>query len=351
MFGPEPLFPRLSLEAAIRDLGARTARARANAVRALPDALATDLDPRDDTADSHPITATQLQAHPRYTAAIEGLRALATDEDGFVRGLSLIGRGRLGDTSLLHAYREGALAPSEREPARQWIRESAMLGLGELAKFTPPPPDLEHDEVLRCIIEGLEDPAPEVRFQAVAVLADAAPSTVPNLLPSRLHEEDEPEVRAQLYEVFLDRGDSPGAVVDAALQTVDVRDDATSLSDPGTDRESLAAARLLASLRRPEAAPRLLEAMHNPDDRDDAIEAMAVLAAEDIPEGAADLARRLTRRWLVPPVTRVRAAYLLARVSPADGEALLERMARSPRASVRDAVKDARAALATLAQR
>ena len=40
MFGPEPLFPQLSLAAALRDLKARSPRARANAIRALPDALA-----------------------------------------------------------------------------------------------------------------------------------------------------------------------------------------------------------------------------------------------------------------------------------------------------------------------
>mgnify|MGYP002053749424 CR=1 FL=1 len=107
----------------------------------------------------------------------------------------------------------------------------------------------------------------------------------------------------------------------------------------------LAAARLLASLRIADAAQRLLRGMSDGDERDDAIEAMAALEPSDIPEAATDLAERLTRRWLVPPVTRVRAAYLLARVRPDEGGALLARMARSARASVRDAVVDARAAL------
>ena len=119
--------------------------------------------------------------------------------------------------------------------------------------------------------------------------------------------------------------------------------------DPGAEPGSVA--RLLASLRIADAAQRLLRGMSDGDERDDAIEAMAALEPSDIPEAATDLAERLTRRWLVPPVTRVRAAYLLARVRPDEGGALLDRMARSARASVRDAVVDARAALHALSQR
>ncbi len=357
MFGPEPLFPRLSLAAAIRDLKARSGRARANAARALPDALAADCVGPDAVADDAPSPAaaelgfSRLETHADHRAALEGLRDLAGDADGFVRGLALIGRGRLGDASLLREYRAGAFAPSQREPARQWIRESAMLGLGELAKFTPPPPGVEHDDLLRCILEGLDDPAPEIRFQAVAVVADAAPSMVPALLPARLESEDEPEVRAQIYDIFLDRGDAPETVLNAARAAAG--DDDTPRHQPAAPsvRESFTAARLLASLRLKDAAPRLLRGMTDSEERDDAIEAMAALDAGDIPEAATDLARRLTRRWLVPPITRVRAAYLLARVHPTDGGALLDQMARSARASVREAVVDARAALTTLARR
>jgi hypothetical protein len=45
---------------------------------------------------------------------------------------------------------------------------------------------------------------------------------------------------------------------------------------------------------------------------------------------------------------RVRAAYALARMAPATGLALLDRLAGSRRAAVREAVADARAALAAL---
>lgn len=346
------------MAASIRDLKARSARARANAVRALPDALSTDCAGEDEQneADEGPSITTfglgfeRLGAHPQHRPALEGLRDLAQDSDGFVRGLALIARGRLGDAALLRDYRAGTLAPDSQGLAR-WVRESAMLGLGELAQFSPPPPGVEHDDLLRCILEGLDDPAPEIRFQAVAVVADVAPSMVPELLPQRLDVDDEAEVRAQIYDVFLDRSDPPATVLDAARMAANSETTANPEANAPSVRESFVAARLLASLQDKVAAPRLLRGMDDRDERDDAIEAMAVLNPSDIPAEAISLALRLTRRWLVPPVTRVRAAYLIARVSPVDGGALLDRMARSARASVRDAVTDARAALAILAER
>jgi hypothetical protein len=293
----------------------------------------------------------RLEAHAQHGSALIGLRELDGDADGFVRGLAMIARGRLADATLLRDYRRGTLAPHPQDPAKQWIKESAILGLGELAAFAPPPPGVEHDDILRALLEALDDPAPEVRFQAIAVVADAAPSMAEELLPPRLALETQAEVRAQIYATFLDRGDAPSLVVDAARAATGVGRDGDGESDPAAERESFAAARLLASLRIGAAAERLLRGMTDGDERDDAIEAMAALEPSDIPGAAADLAERLTRRWLVPPVTRVRAAYLLARVRPEAGGALLDRMARSARASVRDAVVDARAALHTLSQR
>lgn len=353
MFGPEPLFPQLSLAAALRDLKARSPRARANAIRALPDALAADCrGPEETEAPAvSQLGFARLEAHAQHSAALTGLRALDGDADGFVRGLAMIARGRLADVTLLGEYRRGTLAPRPQDPAKQWIKESAILGLGELAAFAPPPPGVEHDDILRALLEALDDPAPEVRFQAIAVVADAAPSMAGELLPPRLALETEAEVRAQIYATFLDRGDPPGVVVAAARAATGAGRDGDHESSAASERESFAAARLLASLRIADAAQRLLRGMSDGDERDDAIEAMAALEPSDIPEAATDLAERLTRRWLVPPVTRVRAAYLLARVRPDEGGALLDRMARSARASVRDAVVDARAALHTLSQR
>ena len=82
MFGPEPLFPRLSLAAAIRDLKARSGRARANAARALPDALAADCVGPDAVADdapspASPIGSLRLEGRPEPAPSRTGSRFAA----------------------------------------------------------------------------------------------------------------------------------------------------------------------------------------------------------------------------------------------------------------------------------
>jgi hypothetical protein len=106
----------------------------------------------------------------------------------------------------------------------------------------------------------------------------------------------------------------------------------------------------LTAARRPEGAPRLLAALARQSTRDRALEALAVLGPAGPPE-IADAVRRYTSGWLTPVFTRVRAAYALARIEPERGQALLDRLAKHPRAAVREAVAEARVNLAKLAAR
>ena len=114
------------------------------------------------------------------------------------------------------------------------------------------------------------------------------------------------------------------------------------------------AAMALASAKRPEAGPRLLMALRLRSERDRALEALAFLGRA-APGEAVEAVDRLASGWLTPGITRVRAAYALVRmVAPTSdrrehpGQRWLDRLALHPRAAVREAVADARAALAKL---
>src|SRR5690606_6762465 len=108
------------------------------------------------------------------------------------------------------------------------------------------------------------------------------------------------------------------------------------------------AALLLTGARDPAGGSRLVEALSAGAHRDRALEALAVLATNR-QRSAAPAVRKIARRWLTPAITRVRAAYALARIAPREGEALLRRFARSYRPGMRQAVHEANKALDELA--
>ena len=113
---------------------------------------------------------------------------------------------------------------------------------------------------------------------------------------------------------------------------------------------AFAAALALTAARDPRGGPQLLRALGRPEDRGRALEALAALGPL-APPAALPAVRRLARSFFTPGLTRVRAAYALARLAPGEGEAVLARLAGSLRASVREAVVDAQAGLAQLAAR
>ena len=347
MFTPEPIFPTLSLAAAVRDLRARGTRARANAARAVPDALSNALEA---DAAPHMIGTARLAAHPSYTPALAGLRDLVRDRDGLVRGLAYIARGRLADPLLLAELED---SDDGDDPVIDgWVLECRMIALAELARHVPPPLGVERDAILRGLVSRLADGAAQTRFQAAAALADAAPSIAREVLAGHLPRETHPLVRGQYFDIFFDLGDPPSSILEAARESLrDGDSDGDGDDDPAHLRGSFAAARLLASVADACAADRLARAVHELEHRDVALEALAALPSTAIPRDTVDYARRMVHRWLVPPVTRVRAAYLVARAEPDTGEALLSRLSRSLRPSVRAAVEDARAGLAQLAAR
>ena len=345
LFLPEPIFPVLRLEAALRDLRARSPRARANAARALPDSFTREL--CDEERPPHELGAARLAAHAAHAEALRGLRHLAMDPDGLVRGLSFIARGRLADPGLLDEVRGSAPQHEAETVADAWVQECRIIALAELARFSPGPRGVERDEVLRQVMEVLGRGSPQTRFQAVAALADVAPSMARDLLATHLHGEPHPRVRAQILDVLREHGDAAPTVQASAAATVA----ATPAEGDDEALERFAAARLLASVSDPRGATVLIDAVSDPERRDDALEALAALPSPSIPADAVESARRLhDRRW-VPAITKVRAAYLIARAVPDLGLPLLHRWGKSLRPSVREAVADAMAALETLTRR
>ena len=183
-----------------------------------------------------------------------------------------------------------------------------------------------------------------MRFQAAPALADVEGSGSAAALVGALRHETHPEVAASIVE-SLGRFDPPTADVAEALSDM-LRDGADRL----TVEVGYHAARIMAGAGRTEGVGYLIDALDQMELRDGALEALATLGPRT-PDLALSTIRNIARTWRTPAVTRVRAAYALARMVPSEGEPMLERLARSPRPAVREAVRDARTAMAVLAER
>ncbi len=107
---------------------------------------------------------------------------------------------------------------------------------------------------------------------------------------------------------------------------------------------------VLAGAGRASAGPRLVAALGVRHQRDRALEALAVLGQDAGADAATEVAT-LARGMLTRGITRVRAAYALARILGGEdnaGHALLRRLGWHPSAGVREAVRDAETNLQTL---
>lgn len=340
----------LTLAAALRDVDAMRVEARSVAIRSLGPALLDELGLRP------PVWWDRIE-HPQRDAVAAALERACTDKAPQNAALAHIGLAELAAPSA-HRYARQALESTQEDDAAMFLRECAVICLSLLgaaardfledpSSAAAPPEARERAEaVYRTMLvelrELLSDPRPDVRYQAGTALVEVGGTAVEHELLTALDRERQPSVRANLI-AAISMLDPPSPAACDVLASV--------LTTPeGQGEVGWEAAMALTAARRPEGAPRLLAALDRQSTRDRALEALAVLGPDGPPE-IANAVRRYTSGWLTPVFTRVRAAYALARIEPERGEALLERLAKHPRAAVREAVAEARANLAKLAAR
>lgn len=363
MFGIIPNEGVYTIDAVIRDRESNDERTRTQALLALATTLQREV------GVSAP-TWRLAEGHPRGPEIARLLRsAIVSESRPELRGEALVGLATIGEPDALSAIelrldivdlREFAvlalgvlgeaaraeLLDDENADDDGTTKSSGARGTSTVTRARPDP--AAREVVARAgelIRERLDDAVAEVRFQAslasVLVLeqAEAEP-----LLAARLAVEPEPRGREALL-LALSAIDAPSpATCDAVVAALH----ADAALDDGP--VGLGAALWLTGVGRSEGATRLVRALDRRFERDDALEGLAVLG-ERAPRDAVAKARRIAKGWLVPAVSRVRAAYALARVAPDEGRALLDGWRGSWRPAVREAVADADANLLELAER
>jgi HEAT repeat protein len=343
----------LTLAAALRDVDAMRVEARSVAIRSLGPALLDELGLRP------PVWWDRID-HPQRDAVAAALERACTDKAPQNAALAHIGLAEIAAPSA-HRYARQALESTQEDDAAMFLRECAVICLSllgaaardyledeqrQLGPLEQPDARERAEAVYRTMLvelrELLSDPRPDVRYQAGPALVEVGGTAIEHELLTAFDREQQESVRANLI-AAISMLDPPSPAACDVLAAV--------LSTPeGQGEVGWEAAMALTAARRPEGAPRLLAALARQSTRDRALEALAVLGPDGPPE-IADAVRRYTSGWLTPVFTRVRAAYALARIEPERGQALLDRLAKHPRAAVREAVAEARVNLAKLAAR
>jgi hypothetical protein len=334
------LAPELTLEAALRDVGSRKQEFRYHAAENLARALLHEI------GKPGPLWRA-ADEHPRGPAVLEALLALCDEREAAVlRGTAAVGLGTLGEPEVLERTADWIELPDEDED-QAFLRESAIMAAARLHRAaTEADADPEVRRRIRARVEAaLRARAPDLRYQGALALVELAGDDAEAALVVALRGEEHLAVREGLVEAIAHL-DPPGPAACEALEELLAGDDA---------HESIGfeAALALAAARRPSARPRLLEALAVRAHRDRALEALAALGAA--PTADVERVVALAGRWWLAAVTRVRAAYALARMAPPGagnpGLGMLRRLRWHPRAAVREAVRDAETNLETLAAR
>lgn len=324
------LAPEMTLDAALRDVEHGDPRVREPAVRNLAAALLAELDrpgPLWRAADGH----------PRGSAVRKALQERLDDDEPALRGHAATGLATLGDPSVVETAMEWLSLDGEGDD-REYLRQCGVIALsflGRAAMEAETEPQLR-ERIEARLAEAMAAEAPDLRFQAGMALVELRGAAAEPTLVEAMEREEHPEVREGLLEA-ISMLDPPGPDACALLESI--------LDGPDRDTGlGFAAAMTLAAARREVARPRLMDALGVRGWRDDALEALAALGTADA--DSIERVHRLARRVFLPGITRVRAAYALARmVPPGAGEnaglAMLERLRWHPRAAVREAVRDA----------
>ncbi len=275
MFLP-PLAP--TFEAALRDIAARDPRFRLAAAERL------------------------AQPDPgREAEAVEALRTLTRDSLGPIRQAAVTALGLLGATGvseLIHACFDDEHAE---------VRQAAVTAAAAL------------DDERSWLVPLLDDPRPEMRYQAVRALATHEPERAPDLEP-RLHDGDARVASAAARALGELAPDVPSAA----------RDDLTGAL--GRPEVAFAAAVALAQLGDARGEPVLVRALA---DRLLALEAVEALARVASP-AALDALAAHGGRLFAPLIVRAAIGAALARRGDRRGESVLARVLDAWRADGRD---------------
>lgn len=257
---------RPTLEAALRDVHADGAGARAAAAERLADA------PDDDA------TLREL--------AVDGLVALARDPAPAVRRAAVAALGHVPDPRTLEA---AAAATRDADPA------VAERGVASWARLVA---ELPAEDARGRLGAWLDDPRPAVRFQAVQAVAALGAPAAAAALAGRL-DDPAPEVRAAAAAALGELGDAE------ARGPLGAR-----LDREGDPAARLAVAVALADLGDGAGGHVLVEALGSPEAAD-AIAAAEALGALRLEAAREPLARRAGRR-LGPLLVRAACAAALA---------------------------------------
>lgn len=335
------LAPEITLAAALRDVSSKKDQYRYQAAENLARALLHEL--------GKPGPRWRAAAeHPKGEAVVRALRELLDErEPPVLRGTAAVGLGMLGEPSVLEPTAAWLELEGDDENVA-FLRESAMMAATRLHRAAT---DAGAEPALRRAIQArveaaLHADAPDLRYQGAQALVEIAGADAEAPLVDALEREEQLALREGLVEA-LSYLDPPGARACEALEAIVAGPD-------GGESIGFEAAVTLAAARRASARPRLVQALAVRVHRDRALEALAALGG-GLPEHI-ELVQQLVRRWWVPAITRVRAAYALVRMAPGDGPAdsgrrTLERLRWHPRPAVREAVRDAFANLEQLAAR
>lgn len=333
--------PELTLAASLRDANAKRSDARHKALRSMAPAFLVEIGkpgPRWLATADHP------DADAISTALFEALRQ---SEDVPLAALAAIGLGMLGEPDVLDA-----VAPwvdlEGTDDEQSFRRECAVITTGYVGVAARGDNSTQARDCHRAIVRTLEgwfaSAFPDVRFQVALALIDVDGQPSETAIAKALRTEDHPEVRESLVDA-LSRLDT---IHDASVHALE---DVLNDEEEGPESLGFEAAMVLAGARRASAAPRLIAALPVRHQRDRALEALAVLGPDAGPGAATEVAT-LARGMLTRGITRVRAAYALARILGEEenaGHAMLRRLRWHPSAGVREAVRDAETNLQALA--
>ncbi|HWE29373.1 MAG TPA: HEAT repeat domain-containing protein [Polyangia bacterium] len=271
------------------------------------DAALRDLEHRDPRVRAQAADALGRVADGEIPVALAALQRAVNDAHPSVRYAALLSLGELGA-----AGGAGSIIAhlDDDEPL---CREAAAIALGQLGAGGGEPAWV-------ALTLALSSPAPEVRFQAIASLAEIDAARAATVILPALDDRDH-KVRAQAAAALGDSGER--VHTDRLARLLDDTDDVRH-----------EAALALARLGDRRGLPSLVRALA---DRNRALDAATALAKIGIGGDAAATAAlgQAVERWLGDPLVKVRAAEALARAGDERGMAHLRRAARASRDDVR----------------
>lgn len=307
-----------TLDAALRDLGARDPAARIRACEALASSEALADEPSGSADDASGMSKVELhgsrptrvkRAASRREEALRGLRSLVSDPRPAVRGAAIRALGELQDLDGWDLV--VACLDDEHRDVRQLALVAAAL--------------IDETRAVELAAGLLNDPRAELRFQATAIVAELG--------------RDEGAVRALLSdadaEVRAHAALALGEIVEQRghLELDSRRSLSLALGD-ASEGVRVEAAFVLARVGDTRAVPQLIAALQNAEHSFRAAELLGDLGS---PEAVAPLAA-IIRSVLKPAWTRAAAARSLAKLGDPRGVPALRRWLAGYRSEIRNYV-------------